>query len=146
MLDMQIEPTEYERLRSWLHYMVPKVFPAELLNAETDPVVVLDRMASKSPGRARQGLRMAIGDVVEITGGWSAAELEHCDSELSGKGLPTLTDVRACFSKAVRRVVRRGRIRSEEEFYALRNAVDQQGINADALAPLLEAYEVERGT
>ncbi|WP_363828005.1 hypothetical protein [Sphingobium sp. LMC3-1-1.1] len=140
---MRIEATEYECMRSWLGHMVPKVFAAELLNPEIHPIAVLDLMAAKSPAKARSGLGMAIGDMVEYTDDWAAPDVAKCNSELSEKGLPTLTEVRARFSKVVQRVVRRGRIKTDDEFYALRNAVEQQGINAEILWPLLEAYEIQ---
>lgn len=138
---MRIEPAEYEQMRSWLGYMVPKVFASDLLATGTDPVVMLDQMASRSLAEARRGLAMAIGDVVEFVGDWPAANVAKCDSELSQNGLPTLTQVQARFSKAVQRVVRRGRIRDDEEFYALRNAVEQKGVDAEILWRLLRAYE-----
>ncbi len=138
---MRIEPAEYEQLRSWLGYMVPKVFGSDLLATGTDPVVMLDQMASRSFAEARRGLAMAIGDVVEFVGDWSAANVAKCDSELSQNSLPTLTQVQARFSKAIQRVVRRGRIRNDEEFYALRNAVEQKGVDAEMLWRLLRAYE-----
>ena len=83
---------------------------------------------------------MAIGDVVEFTNSWSASDVTACDHELSQSGLPTLSEVRARFSKLLQRVVRRGHIKSDDEFYALRNAVEH-GANSGDLWPLLEAYE-----
>jgi hypothetical protein len=140
---MQIETSEYERLRSWFRYMVPKVFPSDLLTPDTDPVAVLDRMAVKTPAKARSGLGMAIGDVVEFTSDWPASDVEACNRELSEMGLPTLTEVQTRFSKLVQRVIRRGRIKSDEEFYALRNAVEQRDADTPALWPLLDAYEAK---
>jgi len=121
---MQIEPAEYERMRSWLGYMVLKVFPSDLLTPETDPVAVLDRTASKSPPKARSGLGMAIGDVVEFTNGWLAVDVAKCNSELSQKGLPTLTEMQARFSKAVQRVVLRVGSRAMRSFlrFAMRSS------------------------
>ena len=138
---MRIETSEYERLRSWFSYMVPKVFSSDLLTADTDPVAVLDRMAVKTPAKARSGLGMAIGDVVKFTSDWPASDVTTCNRELSQMGLPTLSEVQARFSKLVQRVVRQGRIKSDEEFYALRNTVEQQGADIATLWPLLEACE-----
>jgi hypothetical protein len=141
LLAMRIDPSEYARLRSWFSHMVPKVFPLALLTPDAHPVAVLDRMAVKTPAKARIGLGMAIGDVVEFTSDWSASDVTACDHELSQSGLPTLSEVRARFSKLVQRAVRRGHIKSDDEFYALRNAVEQQGADPASLWPLLEAYE-----
>lgn len=139
---MQIELSEYERLRSWFSYMTPKVFPPALLTADTDPVAVLDQMAAKTPAKARIGLGMAIGDMVEFTSDWPASEVTTCNRELSQMGLPTLSEVQARFSKLVQRVVRRGRIKSDEEFYALRNAVEQQGPSTEGILRMLGEYEL----
>lgn len=138
---MQIETSEYESLRSWFSYMVPKVFSSDLLTPDTDPVAVLDRMAVKTPAKARSGLGMAIGDVLEITSDWPASDIATCDRELSQLDLPTLSELQARFSKLVQRIVRRGRIKSDEEFYALRNMVEQQGADNATLWSLLSAYE-----
>ena len=140
MMAMRIEPSEYERLRSWFSYMVPKVFPSDLLTPDTHPTAELDRMAVKTPAKARSGLSMAIGDVVEFTSDWPAIDVTACDHELLQSGLPTLSEVRARFSKLVQQVVRRGYIKSDDEFYALRNAVEQ-GADFAGLRQLLEAYE-----
>lgn len=121
--------------------MAPKVFALDLLTPETHPVAVLDGIAAKSPSKARSGLGMAIGDVLEYTIDWPASKLAACNQELSQAGLPTLSEVRARFSKLVQRVVRRGQIKTDEEFHALRNAVEQQGADTAGLLPLLEAYE-----
>jgi hypothetical protein len=98
-------------------------------------------MAVKSPAGARSGLGMAIGDVIDFASDWSASDVAACNRELAQMNLPTLSDVQARFSKLVQRVVRRGRVKNDEEFYALRNAVEQQGVDSSTLWPLLEAYE-----
>ena len=138
---MQIDASDYVRMRAWFSHMVPKVFPSDLLTPDTHPIAVLDRMAVNAPAKARSGLVMAIGDIVEFTSDWSASDVTACNHELSQSGLPTLSDVRARFSKLVQRVVRRGHIKSDDEFYALRNAVEQQGADSASLWPLIEAYE-----
>ncbi|MGN6376400.1 MAG: hypothetical protein ACTHMG_12725, partial [Sphingomonas sp.] len=117
---MRIDPSEHARLRSWLSYMVPKVFPSELLTEDAHPIAVLDRITVQAPSKARSGLRIAIGDIVEFTNDWPPSEVGSCDDELSQLGLPTLSEVRASFSRLVQRVIRRGHIKSEDEFYALR--------------------------
>jgi hypothetical protein len=143
-MTMKIETSEYEQLRLWFSFMVPKVFSSDLLTSDTDPVAVLDRMATKTPARARSGLGMAIGDVLEFTSDWPASEVATCDLKLSQEGLPTLSEMKIRFSKLVQRVVRRGRIKSDDEFYALRNAVEQPGTDTATLWPLLERYESQR--
>jgi hypothetical protein len=84
---------------------------------------------------------MAIGDVVDFTSDWSSNDVTACDHELLQSGLPTLSEIRTRSSKLVQRVVRRGHIKSDDEFYALCNAVEQQGADCAGLWRLLKAYE-----
>ena len=140
---MRIEPADYERMRAWLAHMTPKVIPAEVLTSETDPVAVLDRLASKSPAKARSGLSMAVGDLVEMTADWPANHTSALDHELSAYGLPTLAEVRARFSKTVQRIVCRGWIKDDNEFFAIRNAADWAGTGDASLWSLLGAYEAK---
>jgi hypothetical protein len=140
---MRIDPSEYARLRTWLSHMVQKVFPPEMLTAESHPIAVLDRISATRPAKARGGLGMAIGDIVEFTSGWSVSQVTECDQELSQSDLPTLSEMRARFSKLLQGVVRRGRIRNDDEFYAVCNAVEQQGVDIASLRTLLETYETQ---
>lgn len=86
--------------------MAPKVFASDLLNPDTHPIAVLDRIAVQTPDKARSGPGMAIGGIVELTSNWSAGDVTACDQELLQSGLPTLSEMRVRFSKLVQRVVR----------------------------------------
>ena len=139
---MKVNVRNYEQMRAWLAVMVPEVFPE--WRPETDPIKFLDDTAAVSPANARKGLAMAINDSVDLAEDWAADRVAAIDDRLSNQGLPTLTDIRATFSREIQRVVRRGRIASEVEYYAVRNAVEMPGSDADSLWQLLEAYEQQQ--
>ena len=84
---------------------------------------------------------MAIGDTIEMVEGWPAEKVERFDQLLKGEGLPSLTEMRLRFSKTIRRVIARGTIKNDVEFYAVRNAVDSVTDEQEALSELLAAYE-----
>jgi len=136
---MKIGPENYERMRSWLAHLGPEVFPHA--RPEDDPIKVLDGFAAKSPAIARKSLAIGIADIVDLTGDWSSERVSALDSRLASIGLPTLSEIRTAFSKDVRRIVRRGQIRDEIEYYAIRNAADFPGDDQKRLWDLLEAYE-----
>ncbi|SFO48287.1 hypothetical protein [Sphingomonas sp. OK281] len=138
---MRIDPSEYMQLRAWFSHMVPKAFPLDMVAPDNHPVLLLDRMAEKAPAKARKGLSDTIGDILEFTDGWASEDVMTCNVELSQMNLPTLSEVRARFSKVVQRVVRRGIIKSDSEFYMLRSAVEQRGADTTSLWPLLDAYQ-----
>jgi hypothetical protein len=67
---------------------------------------------------------MAIGDLIELTSAWSDEQISVLDRKLGAADLPTLTEVRTRFSRVVQQVLRRGRISSEGEYHAVRNAAE----------------------
>jgi hypothetical protein len=138
---MRISAAEYEVMRAWFATMVPKVFAGVPFTPETDPVLALDAAASKSPAKARSGLAMAIGDMIDLGLDWSPEDVVRCDAELLGLGLPTLSIMRLRFARSVRRALVRGGIKNEAEYYALRNAAEHSGPDADALWAMLASYE-----
>jgi hypothetical protein len=136
---MRIRAQEFETMRAWFGVVAPEAFPG--VAPEADPRAVLDAMAARAPARAREGLAMAIGDVVEMTAMWPAETVAGLDARLTGRGLPSFSEVRARFSKAVERALRRGRIRDEAAYYAVRNAAEMWPDREDELWALLAAYE-----
>jgi hypothetical protein len=136
---MRIRAEEFETMRAWFAVLVPEVFPAAA--PETDPLAVLNAIAGRAPAGARDGLAMAIGDMIEMTAMWPPEKVAALDARLTGQGLPSFSDVRVRFSKAVHRALRRGGINGETEYHAVRNAAEMwQGRQAELWA-LLAAYE-----
>ena len=84
---------------------------------------------------------MAINDLIEMTDGWSQEQVASTDLALTRADLPSLSEMRKRFSKAVQRSVRRGHIKDDVEYYAVRNAVELSGEDHEPLWLLLAAYE-----
>lgn len=138
---MKIAADEYEQLRGWLEIVSPIVFTRVNTPPEANPIAVLDRIAVKSPARARQGLGMAIGDIIEATNRWDNSRLTEIESALAIAGLPTFREVRLRFSRGVQAILKRGRIAKEREYHAVRNAVEGLEPNEDEMWAMLSAYE-----
>jgi hypothetical protein len=68
---------------------------------------------------------MGIADFVEMANEWPADQLAAADAALKVRGLPTLSELSIDYSKAYRRIFRRGSIRTEQEYYMLKNARDE---------------------
>ncbi|MGN6289188.1 MAG: hypothetical protein ACTHNA_08015 [Sphingopyxis terrae] len=136
---MKISADSYPTMRAWLATVAPYLFPD--VPADADPVRALDRIAETSMSNARRGLSMAIGDIVEMTDSWPSREIMSLDAELATIGLPTLSAMRAQCSKAVRAILRRGRIKNEAEYYLIRNAVDIDPERSKALFDLLATWD-----
>ncbi|MNU25257.1 hypothetical protein D3C71_135960 [compost metagenome] len=121
--------------------MVRLAMPDVVPGSDIDPIVVLDRFAETSPAKARRGLSMAIGDIVEMTSNWPLDKIVEADRQLSAADLPSLSAVCAKFSKAVAKIVRKGVIANDAEFYLVRNATEMTGDHRQVLLNLAEAYE-----
>lgn len=67
---------------------------------------------------------MMIGDFIEDTSHYPANQVKQIDAEFSTAGLPTLSDMRLRFMRQIKRIVKRGSISREEEYYLIRNAVE----------------------
>jgi hypothetical protein len=67
---------------------------------------------------------MAIGDVIENCEGLSPDRVAAVDAMLEAEGIMTLTAVRARFWARVQQILRRGTVRGERDYYALRNVVE----------------------
>lgn len=143
---MKIGAEEYEQMRAWFAYIVPRVFPSELLNAPTHPVTILDQTAATSPAKARTGLAMAISDIVEMTADWPLDRVRGIDDDLVREKLPSLTALRVRFSKAVSRAVSRGSIKGDVEYHAVRNAAELAQEGTAPLWRLISDYEKSKGT
>lgn len=141
---MLVSRYNYDELRLWLRRMVTAAMPDIEAGSDIDPVRVLDGFAKKSPAKAREALALAIGDLVEVTGDWAVERTIAIDHELQADGLPTLTQVRTLFNKNIRRLMRRGSIKSEAEYQSVRNAAERPSDHQPALWSLIEAYETQR--
>jgi hypothetical protein len=138
---MKITADDYEQMRAWFARLVRETIPTDLLTVANDPVSCLDRLAAQSPAKARLGLAMAVGDTIEATEGWPRDRVALIDNELARDALPSLTAVRLRFSKVIHRVVRRGSIKNDVEYQAVRNSAELAHDDQEPLWKLLSAYE-----
>lgn len=140
---MRVTAQDYEQLKAFFARMTNIVFPgAESLSVEKRPLAVLESFEGKSMARAREGLAHAIGDIIEAAEAISAERVAQIDAALAAEGILTLSAVRARFGRTVRAIMKRGKVRSEREYYALRNVVEAMAEPEQAAAwGLLAAYE-----
>ena len=75
-------------------------------------------------GMATRGLRQAINDCVERSLRFDRVEVERFDAELRARGIVTLSEVRRRYSKAYAKIMKRGSIKNDTEYYLIRNVLD----------------------
>jgi hypothetical protein len=120
------------RLKDFLSFFAAKYRPAEKL--------LSDRQASTS-----DGLREAVSDCMDMSLQFTPMEVAKFDSELRLNDIPSLSELRRRYSRAYARVIKRGRIEDETEYYLLRNVLFDPGEKAEGereqLEKLIADYE-----
>ena len=141
---MQIKAEEFDTLRGWLALVFEHALsPTASLSPEHHPIFVLDTIAHKSSAQGRKALQMAIGDCLELTAGLRPDEIAKLDDILQEANVPTLSGIRLRFTKQIQHIIARGFIRSEDEYYVVRNAVEaiENDLGKETLWMLLTTYE-----
>jgi hypothetical protein len=142
----KLSPSEYQELKSFLGFFSERFFNTAGLAPERRPLSLVESMESKAPARAAEGLRMAINDCLEMSSRWKPDRVRALDAELRQHKLVTLSELRRRYSRDYARVVKRGRINSEVEYYMAKGildggALDLKDNERHLLATMLQQYE-----
>jgi hypothetical protein len=107
----------------------------------------LANVESLGKGAAKRGLRMALQDTIEHTRDLTPDELKALEEHLAAAGVLPLATVRRRILASIPRILKRGRIRSEEEYYLLMerlNDVDDPELtdaNREVVGAMIAAFE-----
>lgn len=137
---------DYQALKGFLGHFVDRYMAINTeMPPEHHPIAVLAKMEAAAPKRAHQGLVMAINDCLEMSAHFTQADVKTADANLNQAGLPTLSALRLRFWKRIQSVLKRGRIRTEIEYYAIKNAAEIPQAEADRarLWALIEEFEAQ---
>lgn len=122
---MKIAAADYAPLKRFFGWMTDRFMTMPPGLAPDDrPLAVLERFEGRSIAMARNGLALALGDLLEMTGDLAPEQVVETDAALAAEGLPSLSEVRARFGRVVGGILSRARVRDEREYYALRNAAE----------------------
>ncbi|NEU97064.1 hypothetical protein [Bradyrhizobium uaiense] len=137
--------SEYTQLKNFLSFYVQRYMPMDFLPPEKQPLAVLEAMEKTSPRMAFQGLRHAINDCVERSSRFDPAEVANLDAELANRRIITLSELRRRYSRGYAKVLKRGRIKNDTEFYLLQNVIndptEKSPEERELLAKLISDYE-----
>jgi hypothetical protein len=147
LVDLKVTAENYEPLKAFFGWMVGHVAPgAASLPVQDQPLNVLSKFEAQSQSLARQSLQIGISDILEQTQHWQSQATHDVNLALTQLGLPTLSGVRLEFSKKIASILTRGRVRSEIEYYALRNVVEAMPDESSEKAwQMLAAFEEKVG-
>jgi hypothetical protein len=88
------------------------------------------------PADVMTGWRQAAADILEMTRHLKLDEVSAADAFTIQSGAVSLTEMRARVWKVVPKVLARGRIRTIDEFYVVKNVLDDSDVPEDERARL----------
>lgn len=113
----------------------------------------LDDLERRSMTQARAGIRMAVQDLLEATRHVDPGFVQRVDARFAAAGLPTLSWMRREVWKTIPKVLARGRIRTEEEYYLLierlNDVSDTDGLSAeerDLISRMVDDFEARNAS
>jgi len=136
---------EYATLKAFLSFYTDRYFNLESLSPDKRPIACLEMLEKMGIATAARGLRQAINDCVERSFHFDHKEVERLDSELRARGIVTLSELRRRYSKAYAKIKKRACIKSDTEYYLIRNVLDDPTEKSADERALLEkmAFEYE---
>jgi hypothetical protein len=122
MVGMQDE-AEYMKMKDFLSFYAERYLRAEGLHPDKQPIASLEALEKKSMKMAFNGLLQAINDCVEMSLHFDHTEVEKLDAQLRSRGIVTLSELRRRYSKSYAKIMKRGQIKNETEYYLVRNVL-----------------------
>jgi hypothetical protein len=91
-------------------------------------------------------MRQAVNDTIEETSNWSSESRTILDEALNAAGIITMPEITRRYASAYKRIVKRGKIRNETEYYLVNGILVDQGSEIldeerMGLQELVDAYE-----
>lgn len=137
---------DYERLKMFMSLYYEWFIAGPSHRPESHPVAVLERLEKKSRSQAKRGLEMAINDCIEDSSEWSPEVVALADKRFLLENAPRLSEIRATYSRMYLKVLKRGSIKSLNEYYLVKGILDGGGVEpgageAEKLVAMLTEYE-----
>lgn len=137
---------EFQELLAFVSFYtthVSGVTPTSTFSVQT---VCADIIKQYGKSKALEGLRQAANDIIEELSDKPAAGIAALDEALRASGLITASEVRRRYASAYKRILKRGTIRNDTEFYLINGIVvdlvnDISDDERATLQRLLDSYE-----
>lgn len=138
---------EYAELRGYMDYFSTHIYGIDPKDP-THPTNAIDRaVAAVGKSRALDGLKQAINDTVEALEDLTPESILSLDMSLREKGLITASEVRRRYSAAYKRIIRRGEIRDNDEYYIIAGlladvSLESNDYERENLEEMVASYEL----
>ncbi len=137
----KVTEANYADVKSFVAAFLERLPLASIIGNEQHPIVILESTERKSMAQARRGLEMMLNDMLEMSRFISPGELKEMDAEFVSRGIVSLSEMRRRYGSHYRRILKRGRILNEEEYYLMAGVIasardeltDEEATKLDAM-------------
>ncbi len=137
---------EFDELLAYLSFFataVQQISPTSNMHPAQTVVKIVSEFGKS---KALVGLRQAVNDTIEDMSNWSAEVRSILDETLIVAGTPATSEIARRYASSYKRIIKRGQIKNETEYYLLNGVVvDQCNQISDEeranLQELVDAYE-----
>jgi hypothetical protein len=110
---------EYVELHAFLDYYSTHVLEIDPTNPIHPTNVGKRIVAEYGRSTALEGLKQAVNDTVEHLNDKSAEFVQCMDEKLREQGIVTFSEVRRRYSSSFKRILKRGKLKTETEYYII---------------------------
>lgn len=137
---------EYNELLSYMEVFATAVWQIDPASGTHPANVIKGIVQQFGKSKALVGLRQAANDTVEATSPWNSEARAVFDEACRAAGVITLSEITRRYAASYQRIVKRGFIKNETEFYVVNAILVDQGsaISDDeriCLQRMTEAFE-----
>lgn len=128
---------EYAELHAFLDFIsthVSGIDPTDPIHPTNVGKVVV---ATYGKSKALEGLKQAANDTVEMFGRQSLEYVQRLDTALRERNLVSFSEVRRRYASSYKRILKRGKIKTETEYYLI------AGLLADSSSQATEAERAQ---
>lgn len=120
---------DYQSLKKFEDLFFEWYIPKYPTTPDKKPSEFLEDVEKTSLANAKKGMQMMVNDTVEQTNDWQPEQVAEADARFSEAGTFTLSELRRRFSKNFSRILEKGRIESEVEYYLVSGIVNDRGLD-----------------
>lgn len=138
--------SEYNELLGYVGFFATVVWRIDPASA-THPANVIEGIVQQfGKSKALVGLRQAANDTIEETSNWNSEARAVADDGFRAAGVVTVSEIIRRYSTSYKRILKRGFIKNESEYYVINAILVNQGsaVSDDErarLQRLTEAFE-----
>jgi hypothetical protein len=120
---------EYTELHAYIDFYATNLLGIDPSKTSHPTNVGAKIIAEYGKSKALEGLKQAANDTIESLCGKPPEYIQQLDAALKDKGIITFTEVLRRYSSSYKRILKRGEIKTETEYYIIAGIVADSTLN-----------------